>query len=61
MIKNADILNQSFVPNQAPQNPSSRAPEETDKGCAGAVVSSISAVLGLGLCLIVIKRKRGEN
>ena len=61
MIKNADILNQSFAHEQAPQNPAPGSTEEDDKGCAGAVVSSISAILGLGLCLIVIKRKRGED
>ena len=45
LITNTDALNQTFT---------------STEGCAGAVAASISAVLMLSLCVLHIKRKRGE-
>ena len=45
LITNADILDQSFA---------------TTEGCAGAIMTSITTLSMLALCVVYIKRKRGE-
>ena len=50
LITNTEILNQSFVPAETPE----------EEGCGGAIVASISSISMLALCVICIKRKRGE-
>lgn len=50
-IKNAEILNQSFA-----QEPI----EGDDKGCGGAIMGSLTAVVILSVSVGVIRRKRGE-
>ncbi len=52
LIKNAEILNQSFVPEEL------ETPEE--KGCGGAIIGSISTIFTLAFCIMSLRRKRGE-
>ena len=65
LIKNTEILEQSFIPENIVEEGSisflTRNVSSEENGCAGAVISSLSSVLMISLCVMFIKRKRGEN
>ena len=55
LVKNTEILNKSFVPEV--EEPASNSTEE---GCGGAIAGSITAILVLGLGVLMFRRKRGD-